>query len=204
MKENKKDTNSGSHSIANSLIQNKQNGKSLPAVSITQLKESNIVQKVEEEEPLQGKFAPMQMVEEEEPLQGKFAPLQMIEDEEPLQGKFAPVQKQEAKAENNTGMPDNVKAGIESMSGMDLSDVNVNYNSEKPAQLNALAYAQGNNIEMGPGSEQHLGHEAWHVVQQRQGRVEATKQMKEGVPVNDDPGLEKEADIMGAKAMHFK
>jgi hypothetical protein len=38
-------------------------------------------------------------------------------------------------------------------------------------------------------------------VQQRQGRVQATTQLKQGVPVNDDPGLENEADVMGAKAL---
>jgi hypothetical protein len=72
-------------------------------------------------------------------------------------------------------MPDHLKAGIESLSGMDLSDVRVHLNSEKPAQLNALAYAQGNDIHLGPGQERHLPHEVWHVIQQRQGRVQATR-----------------------------
>jgi uncharacterized protein DUF4157 len=90
------------------------------------------------------------------------------------------------------------------LSGMDLGDVKVHYNSSQPAQLNALAYAQGNDIHIGAGQEKHLPHEAWHVVQQRQGRVQPTMQMKEGVPVNDDPGLESEADVMGAKAAQMK
>ena len=46
------------------------------------------------------------------------------------------------------------------------------------------------------GREQHLAHEAWHVVQQKQGRVKPTLQMK-GVAINDDGGLEREADHMG-------
>lgn len=100
---------------------------------------------------------------------------------------------------NETGMPDTLKSGLESMSGMDMSDVKVHYNSSKPAQLNALAYAQGSNIHVGPGQEQHLPHEAWHTVQQRQGRVKPTMESG-GVPINDDPGLEKEADVMGSKA----
>ncbi|MEL6127089.1 MAG: DUF4157 domain-containing protein, partial [Pseudomonadota bacterium] len=37
-----------------------------------------------------------------------------------------------------------------------------------------MAYAQGSNIHLGPGQDQHLPHEAWHVVQQRQGRVPTT------------------------------
>lgn len=98
-------------------------------------------------------------------------------------------------------MPDGLKAGIESLSGMDMSDVRVHTNSDKPAQLNALAYAQGNDIHLGPQQEQHLPHEAWHVVQQAQGRVRPTAQMKGGVPLNDDSGLEHEADIMGARAL---
>ena len=78
--------------------------------------------------------------------------------------------------------------------------VKVHRNSSKPAQLNALAYAQGSDIHLAPGQEAHLPHEAWHVVQQAQGRVSPTRQMKEGLPVNDDCGLEREADLMGSKA----
>lgn len=152
-----------------------------------------------EDELLQGKFVTqLQPLEEEKKIaQGKFV-LQKAgkEEEKLLQGKF-PAQ---LKA-NNTGMPDNLKSGIENLSGMDMSDVKVHYNSSQPAQLSALAYAQGNDIHVGPGQEKHLPHEAWHVVQQRQGRVEPTMQMKESIPVNDDPGLEREADVMGQKAV---
>ncbi|UPK67365.1 DUF4157 domain-containing protein [Chitinophaga filiformis] len=98
---------------------------------------------------------------------------------------------------NNTGMPDHLKSGLENLSGYDLSHVNVHFNSSRPAQLNALAYAQGSDIHLGPGQEKHLPHEGWHVVQQMQGRVAATKQLKTGVPVNDNEGLEREADRMG-------
>ncbi|CAI8282611.1 MAG: Uncharacterised protein [Bacteroidetes bacterium MED-G17] len=105
------------------------------------------------------------------------------------------------KKENNTGLPDNLKSGIENLSGMSLDDVKVHRNSDKPAQLQAHAYAQGTDIHLGPGQEKHLPHEAWHVVQQKQGRVKPTMQMKEKVNVNDDAGLEREADVMGAKAL---
>ncbi|MEA5547922.1 hypothetical protein VB816_23335, partial [Limnoraphis robusta CCNP1324] len=44
-----------------------------------------------------------------------------------------------------------------------------------------------------------LPHEAWHVVQQMQGRVKPTMQMK-GVQVNDDQGLEREANVISEKA----
>ena len=106
-----------------------------------------------------------------------------------------PVQR----AENNTGLPDNLKSGIESLSGYSMDDVKVHRNSDKPAQLQAHAYAQGTDIHLGPGQEKHLPHEAWHVVQQKQGRVKPTMQMKGKVNVNDDAGLEKEADLMGTR-----
>ncbi|NEQ82818.1 MAG: DUF4157 domain-containing protein [Moorea sp. SIO2I5] len=120
-------------------------------------------------------------------------------------GGETPVQRmeEEKKAENKTGLPDRLKEGIERMSGYDLSGVRVNYNSPKPAQLNAHAYTQGQKIEVAPGQERHLPHEAWHVVQQMQGRVRPTKQ-RLGEKLNDEVGLEREADVMGEKILKDK
>jgi hypothetical protein len=105
---------------------------------------------------------------------------------------------------NNSGLPDSLKSGVENLSGLSMDDVKVHYNSDKPAQLNAHAYAQGTDIHIASGQEKHLPHEAWHVVQQKQGRVQPTMMMKAKVPVNDDQGLEKEADVMGARALQMK
>ncbi|WP_264563985.1 DUF4157 domain-containing protein [Flavobacterium sp. N3904] len=108
---------------------------------------------------------------------------------------FTPIQRK-----NNTGLPENLKSGIENLSGHSMDDVKVHYNSSQPAQINAHAYAQGTDIHIASGQEKHLPHEAWHVVQQKQGRVKPTLQMKGKVNINDDKGLENEADVMGAKA----
>lgn len=153
-------------------------------------------QSAEEEELLQGKFETVQRMDlgEEESLQGKFETAQLaIKEEDPLQ-----------KQPNNTGLPDNLKSGIENLSGYNMDDVKVHYNSSQPATLQAHAYAQGTDIHVAPGQEKYLPHEAWHVVQQKQGRVKPTMQMKGKVNVNDDVGLEKEADVMGSKAQNFK
>lgn len=107
-----------------------------------------------------------------------------------------PIQKKESK----TGLPSKLKTGVEHLSGYSLDDVKVHYNSSKPAQLQAHAYAQGTEIHLASGQEKHLPHEAWHVVQQKQGRVKPTVQLKGKVHINDDAHLEKEADRMGAKA----
>lgn len=113
----------------------------------------------------------------------------------------AAVQAKAAPVPNRTGMPDRLKSGIESLSGMSMDHVKVHYNSSRPAQLQAHAYAQGSEIHLAPGQEAHLPHEAWHVVQQAQGRVKPTMQMKSGLRVNDDVGLEREADLMGGRAL---
>lgn len=175
-----------------------------------QMKRGEAAQRqVEEEELLQGRFEPAQRLEEleeEEPLQGRFELEQRkgAEDEE-LQMKAVPAARAQLEAEsqpppNRTGLPDALKTGVESLSGMAMDHVQVHYNSALPARLNARAYAQGGDIHLAPGQERHLPHEAWHVVQQARGRVQPTMQMNDGVPVNDDQELEHEADVMGAHA----
>jgi Domain of unknown function (DUF4157) len=179
------------------------------------MEEEKPVQKMakEEEKPVQ-----KQAMEEEKPVQ-KMAK----EEEKPVQKKAMeeekPVQKQnnstekkpqkprvtahpsqsDGEQEHTTGLPDRLKMRIEALSGISMDDVKVHYNSPKPAQMKALAFTQGTDIYLAPGQEQHLPHEVWHVVQQKQGRVEPTVQTK-GVGVNDDPGLEQEATAMGQKA----
>jgi hypothetical protein len=159
----------------------------------------------EEEEPLQARALQRSEhegseLEEEEPLQARAVQRAAPEEEEPLQGRAIQRAADAAARPNRTGMPDGLKGGIEALSGHDISDVRVHANSSKPAQVGAHAYAQGSDIHLGPGQEKHLPHEAWHVVQQRQGRVQPTIQAH-GVAINDDPALEQEADTMGARAL---
>ena len=101
--------------------------------------------------------------------------------------------------ENATGIPEDLKSGVERLSGVSLDDVRVRYNSPQPARVQALAYTQGSQIHIAPGQEKHLPHEAWHAAQQKQGRVRPTGEVA-GLALNDDPRLEKEADEMGARA----
>ena len=98
------------------------------------------------------------------------------------------------------GLPEELKAGIEHLSGVAMNDVRVHYNSSRPAGLRASAYTAGTEIHVGPGQERHLPHEAWHVVQQKQGRVRPTTRAGDA-PLNLDAGLEREADSLGASAL---
>lgn len=194
---------SGSHPSKAASEQNAHSaGKSLPDVSQTKTAQrgsgatAQLMKPEEEVPPVQGRFTVQLQKEEEEPTQLKSVNLH------PFQATTAQLKEDLSAAKvNNTGLPDQLKSGIEQLSGFSADDVKVHYNSGRPAQLQALAYAQGTDIHIAPGQEKHLPHEAWHVVQQKQGRVQPTLQMKENIPVNNDKGLEEEADKMGAQAL---
>ena len=143
--------------------------------------------------------------EDDELLQGKFVVQREEEDDELLQGKFEqPAQRQ---IENRTGIPDDVIQNMEDSFGADFSSVRVHPESSKAPEVGALAYTQGTDIHFAPGQfrpdtscgQQLLGHELAHVVQQAEGRVQPTTEIG-GIAVNDDAGLEHEADVLGAKA----
>ena len=127
-------------------------------------------------------------------IMGGTAPVQRVKEDK--------TQIKDTSIENNTGLPDQLKSGIENISGISLNDVRVHPNSSQPGELSAHAFAQGTDIHLAPGQEKHLPHEAWHVVQQKQGRVQPTKQVGDGVNVNDHPGLEREATQMGQRALN--
>jgi len=112
---------------------------------------------------------------------------------------------------DNTGMPEPVRTQMEAAFDTDFSDVTIHPNSSKAAKLDALAYTRGHDIHFAPGTynpgtdsgRRLLGHELAHVVQQREGRVHSTHRYM-GLPVNEDPGLEQEADRLGTRASRFR
>jgi hypothetical protein len=99
----------------------------------------------------------------------------------------------------NIGLPAALKAGVEQLSGLALNRGRTHTNSAKPAQLKALAYAQGAEINLKPGQGEHAPNAAWKVVQKSQGRVAPTRQAP-SAPGRDDFGLEQEARRRGVKA----
>ena len=121
--------------------------------------------------------------------------------QEPMQQKVA------QRTENKTGIPDEVKARMESAFNTDFSGVRVHPESSAAPAVGALAYTQGTDIHFAPGQfspnnsagQRLLGHELAHVQQQSQGRVTPTTEIN-GLPVNDSPVLEEEADRLGSKA----
>ena len=128
----------------------------------------------------------------------------------------APIQRSAAAVRDTGGllsdgagraMPGDVQARMEAAFDTDFSSVRISEGPRSRA-LGARAYTQGAEIHFAPGQYQPhsesgqrlLGHELAHVVQQSQGRVSTTRQMK-GVGLNDDSLLEREADDMADKAM---
>jgi hypothetical protein len=102
-------------------------------------------------------------------------------------------------------IPDQVRAKMEAAFGTDFSDVRIHVGQEA-SSIGALAYTWGTNIHFAPGQysphtiqgQKILGHELWHVVQQKSGRV--SNPFGAGVAVVQDRALEAEADRMGIKA----
>jgi hypothetical protein len=137
------------------------------------------------------------------------------EEEELLQKKpnnksIPPAASESSHSSGANQLPDPVRMKMESSLGNDFSNVKIHENN-KPSDIGALAYTQGDDIHFAPGQynpesnkgQELLGHELTHVVQQREGRVKATTQAK-GLAVNDEPELEKEADEMGSKVAQLK
>ena len=102
-------------------------------------------------------------------------------------------------------LPSEVRTKMETAFGADFSDVRVHIGHEV-SSLGAIAYTWGTNIHFAPGQynphtmqgQKLLGHELWHVLQQKQGRVR--NPFGGGVAVVQDHALEAEADRMGDRA----
>ncbi|MEM6814628.1 MAG: DUF4157 domain-containing protein [Bacteroidota bacterium] len=190
-----------SKAVANTVSQKKSNNKSTfqfidnRPEAVAQRK----LQEIANNSPGAMQLKAIQDMANKSPQAKQVAQLQAMADNHSAQH-----QQSIQKKGNKTGLPDNLKTVIENLSGYSMDDVRVHYNSDKPAQLQAHAYAQGTDIHLASGQEKHLPHEAWHVVQQKQGRVKPTVQMKGGLNVNDDSKLEKEAEVMGAKSLSTK
>jgi hypothetical protein len=89
-------------------------------------------------------------------------------------------------AQSSAGLPESLKSAL---GGLIDGTVAVHYNSPKPLEISAHAYAQDSAIHVGPGQEQDLA----------QARIRPVRQ-RSGVALNDDRALEREADKLGTVA----
>jgi len=101
-------------------------------------------------------------------------------------------------------LPPPVQAKMEAAFGHDFADVRVHAGDEA-GSIGAVAYTRGSHLHFARGrwqphtehGQKLLGHELAHVVQQRAGRV---SHPGGAVPINADPGLEREAEAAGIRA----
>ena len=174
----------------------------------------------EEEEPLQGRFEPVQLQDRRKRrsrVQGRFEPVQLQgpeEEEEPCAGAVR------ARAASGTGGRGGAVAGAvragpapgprrsrrcgrprlrparrvgarkrhrDARRAQGRRRVAVRHVARRgprplrlagAGRLDAVAFTQGSEIHVAPGQKRHLPHEAWHVVQQAQGRVQPTTQLQ--------------------------
>ncbi|MCB9235359.1 MAG: DUF4157 domain-containing protein [Bacteroidia bacterium] len=178
--------------------------KSHPEIESAQFKKQGL-----EANPGMRSFAPPAFqLKTNEPLQKKESSEEKEETSQMKEGNGPEMAVASPPAENNgSGLPTALQTKMEGSMGADFSNVNVHQNSGTASDIGALAYTQGNDVHFAPGQfkpdtssgQELIGHELAHVVQQRQGRVQPTS-MAGGMPANEDPGLENEADVMGRKA----
>jgi hypothetical protein len=102
-------------------------------------------------------------------------------------------------------LPRELRNRAERFFGVSFSDLEVHVDP-RVASIGARAFAYGRRIHLAPHCADFevpenrllLGHELAHVVQQGQGRVRPTAYLA-GLPLNDDPHLEAEAEEMGRR-----
>ncbi len=126
---------------------------------------------------------------------------QLKKEEEPNQEDKGTSEKKSGLSSNSGGSGDGDTPPLDQEKWKALfPGVKFNFNSNKPSQLGAKAYAQGNEIHFAPGqNDTHtVAHEAAHVVQQKNGKVNPTGSVN-GMNVNTDPTLEAEADAVAEK-----
>ena len=125
-------------------------------------------------------------------------PAQAVSSEPPAPKIAEPRSQVVQRKSGESPLPDHLRSGVEELSGLSMDGVRVHYDSPKPTQVQALAFTKGQDIELASGQEHHIAHEAWHVVQQMQGRVPETQRLG-GFSINSDERLEHDADVMGSR-----
>lgn len=129
------------------------------------------LQEDDEDGVLQGKFAAQLQEEDDELLQGKFvAQMQGDDEEELLQGKFVGQRHpdsgnasvSEGGHDNQSGLTDHVRQGMEEAIGGDFSSVQFVTDSQKAVDVGALAFTQGKTVEFAPGQFKPIRQPDWN------------------------------------------
>ncbi|HAS39281.1 MAG TPA: hypothetical protein DCS93_02325 [Microscillaceae bacterium] len=205
----------GGETEQNSVAQNKGNtSKQQTSLLQTKLNNQSAIQTQQGNKPIvqakQNGKPPVQTK------QGRKPPIQAKQNQKPpVKAKQRPVQRKEKEhsignekvtSRNNLSKGDQqqleaqAKANVSKVTGVDVHDAQVTFDSQRPIQLNANATAQGLKVDIGPQQENHLEHELGHVAQNKKQPVQANKQTPDGTLINDEKDKEKYADEVDVKA----
>ncbi|OJJ21286.1 hypothetical protein BKI52_12040 [marine bacterium AO1-C] len=178
------------------MIQYKPDHQTEDASSPVQRKQASFKNPAGSKSPIQSKAGRKGTIQaKQKPIQAKQQTIQA--KQKPVQAKQRPIQRKESSNDAR------ILSNVGNIMGVDISDTKINHNSSKPAKEGAEAIAQHKTIDLAPGKDQHLGHEATHIAQQALGQVKATGTTATGMPLNDNAGLEKQADIIGNQAQQM-
>jgi hypothetical protein len=141
-------------------------------------------------------------------VQSKIQPKVQSRIQAKLMSDIGKKKKQTPETSTDTKLPEEVQDKMEKSFGQDFGNVKIHKDSSSALELNAKAYAQGEDIHFAPGAfdplsksgQELIGHELTHVVQQRQKRVGKGEVHGKGIEMNQDASLEKEADDLGKLA----
>lgn len=161
------------------------------------------------ERPIQQKTAPQNPNKSGHLFQDKTENRSFFQGERAEGSFFSPAtEPTPVQLKKNENLPEDLQTNMEHSLGHDFSNVNIQKDSQEAADMHARAFTKGDSVhfargEFDPHSEQGknlIGHEFTHVAQQRSGAVQPTRIMGKGLQLNDNQGLEHEADHFGRKA----
>ena len=182
-----------------------------PLVQVQRQEEPEDEEEMLQAKPLAGQITPLVQrqvePEEEEELQAKATSGNLSEVTPNLESNILSLRR------GGQPLSESARDHFEPRFGQDFSQVRVHTDAqaaESARTVNAKAYTVGQDMVFSAGQyapetsegRRLMAHELTHVVQQMQGRVKPTIQIK-GVSINNDAGLEREAYVMGIKALQI-
>ena len=195
----------GGEAEQNSVTQNKGN-TSKQQSSLLQTKQNNqsaIQAKQSGKPPIQTKQGSKPLIQAKQnqkpPVKAKQHPVQR-NGKEQASGNEKIASRNNLSKDGQQQLEAQAKANVSKVTGVNVHDAQVTFDSPRPIQLKANATAQGLQVDIGPQQEDHLEHELGHVAQNKKQPVQANKKASNGTLINDEKDKEKYADEVDTKA----
>lgn len=103
------------------------------------------------------------------------------------------------KGKARTEIPVQLKTRTEDSTRVPFNYVRANYNSDKPAKLDTLAYTNGNQVGISPGQKRYSAYDLRNAMQQKLNAVRASVRYEGNEAINTDVELERQSDVSGVR-----